>query len=102
MYCMNDLANSAVREGAEELRLEAGQAPVMVLRGRERAMDLPPLSEDNVVELFQSFASPEQIEELQRCGDVRFNYTFQHSAQFAVTGLMQQEHLTLKFKNRSR
>jgi Tfp pilus assembly ATPase PilU len=102
MYCMNDLMNLVAREAAEEFRLEAGQPPVMVLQGRARALDLAPLTEDNVVELFRSFASPEQIEELRRCGDVRFNHMFQHSAQFAVVALMQREHLTLNLKNLSR
>jgi len=99
---MNDLAIWAAREAAEEFRLEAGRPPVMVLQGREHALNLPPLTEDNVVELFRSFASPEQVEELRRCGDVHFNHTFQHSAQFSVVALMQREHLTLKLKNLSR
>jgi Tfp pilus assembly pilus retraction ATPase PilT len=102
MYCMNDLMNLAAREAADEFRLEAGQPPVMVLHGKPRPLDLPPLTEDNVTQLFRSFATPEQIEELRRCGDVRFNHTFQHSAQFAVAALMQKEHLTLKLKNLGR
>jgi Tfp pilus assembly pilus retraction ATPase PilT len=102
MYCMNDLMNLAAREGAEEFRLEAGQPPIMVLHGRARALDLPSLTEDNVTELFRSFASPEQIEELRRCGDVRFNQIFQNSAQFAVVALMQHEHISLRLKNLGR
>jgi Tfp pilus assembly pilus retraction ATPase PilT len=102
MYCMNDVMNLAAREGADEIRLEAGRPPVMVLQGKSRALDLPPLTKDNVMELFRSFASPEQIDELGRCGDVRFNYVFQHSAQFAVVALMQREHITLMLKNLGR
>jgi len=102
MYCINDLMNLAAREAAEEFRLEAGQPPVMVLHGKARALDLPPLTHDNVMELFRSFATPEQIDELGRCGDVRFNHVFQHSAQFAVVALMQREHITLKLKNLGR
>jgi len=99
---MNDLMTLAAREAAEELRLDAGQPPVIVLQGKAHPLDLPPLTEDDVEELFRSFASPEQIEELRRCGDVRFNHMFQHSAQFAVAALMQREHLTLKLKKLSR
>jgi Tfp pilus assembly pilus retraction ATPase PilT len=102
MYCINDLMNLAVREAAEEIRLEPGQPPVMVLQGKARALDLPSLTEDNVAELFRSFASPEQIEELRRCGDVRFNHMFQNSAKFAVVALMGQEHISLKLKNLGR
>jgi len=99
---MNDLMKLAAREAADEFRLEAGQPPVLVLQGKARALDLPPLTEDNVKELFRSFASLEQLEELGRCGDVRFNHVFQHSSQFAVVALMQREHLTLKLKNLGR
>jgi hypothetical protein len=102
MYCMNDLMNLAAREGAEEFRLEAGHPPVMVLQGKARALDLPSLTEDNVTELFRSFASPEQIEELRRCGDVRFNHRFQNSAQFAVLAMVKHEHMSLKLKNLGR
>jgi Tfp pilus assembly ATPase PilU len=94
--------NLAAREAAEEFRLEAGQPPVMVLQGKVRALDLPPLTEENVIELFRSFASPEQMDELRRCGDVRFNHVFQNSAKFAVMALMQHEHITLKLKNLGR
>jgi Tfp pilus assembly pilus retraction ATPase PilT len=102
MYCINDLMTWAGREAAEEFHLEAGQPPVMVLQGKARSLDLPPLTEDNVVELFRGIANPEQIEELRRCGDVRFNHLFRHSAQFAVVAQLQREHLTLKLKNLSR
>jgi len=99
---MNDVMNLAAREGANEIWLEAGRPPVMVLQGKVRALDLPSLTEDNVMELFRSFASPEQIEELRRCGDVHFNHMFQNSAKFAVVALMQHEHITLKLKNLGR
>ena len=99
---MNDLMNLAAREGAEEFQLEAGRPPVMVLQGKARTLDLPPLTEENVTELFRSFANPEQIEELRRCGDVRFNHMFQNSAKFAVVAVMQHEHISLKLKNLGR
>ncbi len=102
MYCMNDLMNLAAREAAEEFWLEAGQPPVMVLQGKARALDLPQLSEDNVMDLFRSFANSEQIDELSRCGAVRFNHVFQHSAHFAVVARMQHEHITLRLKNLGR
>ena len=102
MYCINDLMNLAAREAAEEFRLEAGRPPEMVLQGKVRALDLPPLTEENVMELFRSFASPEQIDELGRCGDVRFNHIFQNSAQFAVVARVKLDHISLKLKNLGR
>lgn len=70
MYCLNDLLSLAGRERAEELRVEPGKVPSIVIRGRSRALDLPPLTSDNVAELFRSFATGERMEEQRRCGDV--------------------------------
>lgn len=102
MYCLNDLLNLAVREAAAELRLEPGKVPLLVVRGQPRALDLPPLTSDNVVELFRSFATAEQIEELRRCGDVHFNYAFQHSARFGVTASMERENISLTIRQLNR
>ena len=49
---MSDLLTLAEHEGAQELRLEVGKPPLMVLRGQMRALDLPFLVQ-NLVELGQ-------------------------------------------------
>jgi Tfp pilus assembly pilus retraction ATPase PilT len=102
MYCLDDLLNLAVREGAEELRVEPGKVPLIVVRGQPRALDLPPLTSEEVAELFRSFATGEQMEELRRCGDVHFNYAFQHSARFGVTASMEHENISLNMRQLSR
>ncbi|HEY5911174.1 MAG TPA: hypothetical protein VJA21_11280 [Verrucomicrobiae bacterium] len=99
MYCLKDLLNLVEVERAEELRLEPGKVPVMVVRGQPRALDLPALTSDNVAELFSSFASKAHLEELRRCGDVHFNHTFQNSARLAVTASMDHEDVCLKLKH---
>jgi Tfp pilus assembly pilus retraction ATPase PilT len=102
MYCLNDLLNLTVRERAEELQLEPDKAPVIVVHGEPRALDLPPLTSDNVAELFRSFATAEQLEELRRCGDIHFNYTFQNSARFGVAASQEHQEIRLKLKQLSR
>jgi Tfp pilus assembly pilus retraction ATPase PilT len=48
MYCLTDLLDLAVRESAQELRLEQGKPPAIVMHGQFRTLDLPVLTADNV------------------------------------------------------
>jgi Tfp pilus assembly ATPase PilU len=98
MYCLSDLLKLVEIEGAEELRLEPGKEPVILVRGRVRALDPSALKSDDVAELFQSFASKEHLEELRRCGDVHFHHVFPNSVRFAVTAFMKREDISLKLK----
>ena len=98
MYCLEDLVKLALSEGAEELHLEAGSPPVISSGGKPRALDLPPLTNDHVTELFSSFATEAQVEELRRCGDVHFNHQFQNSSRFRVNALMEREQTVVKMK----
>jgi len=102
MYCLDDLIKLAASEGAEELHLSAGQPPVMVSRSWKRVLDLQPLTSDNVGELFRSFATEQQVEELGRCGEIHFNHSFQNSSRFGVTASVQGENISLRMKNLSR
>jgi Tfp pilus assembly ATPase PilU len=97
-----DLLNLVEREGAEELRLRAGEPPLMVLRGQTRALDASPLSNENTAELFRSVATADQLRELQQCGDIRFIYVSQHSARFGVHAAMEREQISLSIKNLTR
>jgi Tfp pilus assembly pilus retraction ATPase PilT len=98
MYCLTDLLQLAVNESAEELQLATGKAPVIIVRGQLRTLDLPELATDNVAELFSSFASSEQAEELRRCGDTRFNYVSPSFGRFAVKASAERERFTLIMK----
>ena len=71
----------------------------MLSRGSKRFLDLQPLTGDNVAALFRSFASDQQAEELGRCGEVRFNHSFQNSSRFGVTASVQGETISLKMRN---
>jgi len=102
MYCMKDLLELVVREGAEELRLEVGRPAVVVLRGEPRAIDVPPITSENAAELFRSIASEEQLEELRKCGEIHFVYVFQNSARFGVAAAIQQDDFNLKIRNLGR
>ena len=98
MYCLTDLLQLVVKERADELRLATGKSPVIIVGGQLRTLDLPELSTDNVSDLFSSFATREQTEELRRCGDIRFNYASASSGRFAVKASTERESFTLSMK----
>jgi Tfp pilus assembly ATPase PilU len=102
MYCLKDLLELVVREGAEELRLEVGRSAVVVVRGETRPVDVPPITSENAAELFHSIASEEQLEELRRCGEIHFVYLFQNSVRFAVSAAIQQDDFNLSIRNLGR
>jgi Tfp pilus assembly pilus retraction ATPase PilT len=102
MYCMDDLLNLVLRESAEELRLQVGEPPVMVLRGEPLAIDVAAVTRDNVTELFQCLATENQLKELHACGQVQFIHLFQNSARFSVTARVQHEAFDVNIKNLSR
>ena len=99
MYSINDLLNLLVQEGAEEVRLEPGKPPVMVLQGRVRVVDGALVSSDYVAELFRGIATEEQRRELERCGDIRFIFVAQGSERFSVVAAAQGANLSLRIKN---
>ena len=99
MYNIHDLLNLVARQGAEELRLEPGRPPVLVLQGKPRVIDGGVVTSDNVAELFRGIATEEQNRELGRCGDVHFTFAAQNSARFNVSATMQKEYLNVRIKN---
>jgi Tfp pilus assembly ATPase PilU len=102
MYNLNDLFDLMTREGAEELRLDPGRPPVMVLQGRLRVIDGALLTTENVAELFRSIATKEQRRELDQCGDIHFNLAVSNSDRFNVSATIQGEQFSLCVRNMSR
>ena len=99
MYNMNDLLNLLAHEGAEEVRLEPGKPPVIVLQGKARVVDGMLVTSDYVAELFRGIAREEQRGELDRCGDIQFIFVAQGSARFSLLAAMQGKNLSLRIKN---
>ncbi len=101
MYCLNDLLKLVEVEAAEELRLEPGRSPEMAMGGQTRVLDLPPITGDEIAALFRAFAPPDRLEEVSRCGDVHFNFSFQHSARFKVSASVKGQDMSLKLRRLS-
>jgi Tfp pilus assembly ATPase PilU len=102
MYHIHDLLNLVAREGAEELRLEPGRPPVMMLQGKLQMIDGGLLTGDEVAELFRSIATDAQQRELDQCGNLRFVFAAGNAARFNVTAVTQEQHLCLTVKNLGR
>jgi Tfp pilus assembly pilus retraction ATPase PilT len=98
MYCMKDLLELLVREGAEELRLLTDHSPVMLMRDKTLAIELPAVTADNVAVLLESIATEEQLKELQQCGDVHFVYVFQNSVRVGVTAKLEHKALNVSMR----
>jgi Tfp pilus assembly ATPase PilU len=99
MYSMNDLLNLLAKEGGEEVSLEPGKPPVMVLQGKPKVVDGALLTSEYVAELFRGVATEEQRRELDSCGDVHFTFLARGSAPFNVLASMHGENLSLRIKN---
>lgn len=99
MYNLKDLLNLLVQEGAEEVRLEPDRPPMMLLHGKLRVLDGPPVTSEQVTELFRGIVTEEQRRELDLCGDTHFRYPAEHSAQFSVRAAVQENRLSLTIKN---
>ena len=102
MYSMNDLLNLLAQEGGEEVRLESGKPPVIVLRGKPKVVDGALVTTDYVAELFRGVATEEQRRELDKCGDIHFTFVARGSARFSMLASMLGENLSLRIKNISR
>ena len=99
LYSMADLLGLIEQHGAQELRIEAGKPPVLFVKGRARSLELPSPANDDIQQLFRSLATPEQIRELQACGDVRFLYSSSESARFNIAASLEGEQLSLQIRN---
>jgi Tfp pilus assembly ATPase PilU len=102
MYCMKDLLELLLREQAGELRLQVDKPPVMVVQGELRAIDVPAVTADNLIQLLESIATEGQMGELRTCGDLQFIYVFQKATRFGVSAVMQRETVHLTIRNLGR
>jgi Tfp pilus assembly pilus retraction ATPase PilT len=97
-YNIADLLELTVREGAKALHLESGAPPFLHASGPPRQLDLPALSYGDVAELFSAVATPQQSDELRKCGDSYFVYSSPRSGRFAVSANEEQQKFRLEFK----
>ena len=97
-YSITDLLDLALRERAHALLLESGSPPFLHISGPPRRLDLPPLTYHDVAELFSGITTPQQNDELAKCGDIHFIYSSPRSGRFAVSATSERQHLKINIK----
>lgn len=93
MYSMDDLLHLANSDGADELRLHVGTAPVIVLEGEHHTIEGPPITSEGAEQLLQSIATTRQRRELREHGAVQFIYRFRGITDFVVSARMEAENV---------
>ena len=99
MYSMKDLLNLIAEQGAAELRLDPDRPPMMLLHGKVRVLDGPPVTSDHISELFRGIATDEQCRELHLCGSTHFRYAAENSAHFSVRADIRGNSFSLSMRN---
>jgi twitching motility protein PilT len=84
---MNELLQLTVDEGASDIHLTVGQAPVLRIHGGLHALDTPPLTPDDTERLMKSITSPDHQQKVREQGGTDFGFGFGKQARFRVSVL---------------
>src|ERR1044072_4986016 len=84
-YSMSDLLQLVVTEGAADLHLRVGTAPVIRLHGVLHRVDGPPLKPEDTEELMRSVTAEEHIQHGRERGGADFGFAFGELARFRVS-----------------
>jgi twitching motility protein PilT len=84
-YSMSDLLQLVVTEGAADLHLRVGTAPVIRLHGVLHRVDGPSLKPEDTEELMRSITSEDHIQHVRERGGADFGFAFGEMARFRVS-----------------
>jgi twitching motility protein PilT len=84
-YQMSDLLQLVVSEGAADLHIRVGTAPVIRLHGVLHRVEGPPLRAEDTEELMRSITSEEHIQHVRERGGADFGFAFGELARFRVS-----------------
>jgi Tfp pilus assembly pilus retraction ATPase PilT len=93
---MDDLLHLVHSDGADGLRLNVGQCPIVVLDGDEHQIEGPAITRENAEQLLQSIADTRQRRELRERGWVEFIYRFRQCASFVVRARIEDENVSME------
>lgn len=82
---MSDLLQLVVTEGAADLHIRVGTAPVIRLHGILHRVDGPPLKPEDTEELMRSITSEDHIQHVRERGGADFGFAFGEMARFRVS-----------------
>lgn len=95
---IHDLLQFAVEQGASDLHLSTGSVPMIRVHGRMRKLNLPVLSEDEMMSLVQSVLTQEQWERFEKRKEIDFSEKLADIARFRVNVFMQINGLGAAFR----
>jgi twitching motility protein PilT len=84
---MNELLQLCVDEGASDLHLTVGQAPILRIHGSLHAIDAATLKPDDTERLMKSITSPDHQQKVREQGGTDFGFGFGDKARFRVSVL---------------
>src|SRR5881409_2491592 len=84
-YSMSDLLQLVVSEGASDLHLRVGTAPVIRLHGVLHRVDGPSVRPEETEELMRSMTSDDHIQHVRERGGSDFGFAFGDMARFRVS-----------------
>jgi twitching motility protein PilT len=84
-YSMSDLLQLVVAEGASDLHIRVGVAPVIRVHGILHRVDGPPLQPPDSEELMRSITSEDSIQQVRENGGTDFGFAFGDMARFRVS-----------------
>lgn len=96
MYSMDALLHLIHSDGADALRLGAGEPPVVVMDGQPQKLVTAALTPADVEQLLQSITDTRQRRELWDHGRVEFIYRFRDRVNFVVIAKLDGEHIRIE------
>jgi twitching motility protein PilT len=84
-YSISDLLQLVVSEGASDLHLRAGTAPVIRLHGILHRVEGPALKPEDTEELMRAITSEDHIQQTRERGGADFGFAFGELARFRVS-----------------
>ncbi|MFQ6035467.1 MAG: type IV pilus twitching motility protein PilT [Sedimentisphaerales bacterium] len=92
---MDRLLHAVVMQGASDIHLTVGRAPVLRIDGRLRSLETKVLEPDDTVALMKSITPDRNQQELQEEGGTDFGFTFGDEGRFRVSVFRQKGNITL-------
>jgi Tfp pilus assembly pilus retraction ATPase PilT len=96
MYSMDDLLHVLHSDGADGLKLQAGQPPIIVIDGEDQELDGPAITVEDAEQLLQSITGTRQRRDLRERGDVEFVYRFRQCASFVVHAMIREGNVCIE------
>ena len=84
---MNDLLQLTIDEGASDLHINVGSAPVLRVSGGMEHLDVPPLTPQDTERMMKSITSPDQQLKVREVGGIDFGFGFGEAERFRVSVL---------------